>query len=239
MTLFAAQQKTVVMSDLVLVAEDEADIQELLEYNLRQEGFQTFSVKRGDQVIDSIKEKKPSLVLLDLMMPGMLGIDVCKQIRNDKEMMQLPLIIITARTGESDKVVGLELGADDYITKPFSPKEVMARVKALLRRSKQNFSGEKEVIEYGPVKLDVSGHKIFSSDKEIFLTFTEFKLLRELMSHVGKVLARHQLTDSIMGSDVTVTERAIDVHMTSLRKKLGVNSELIETVRGVGYRFRA
>ena len=225
------------MPELILIAEDERDIQELLEYNLKQEGFSTLAISRGDQVLEAVKRSKPALVLLDLMMPGMSGIEICKRLRGADSNSGPLIIMITAKGAESDKIVGLELGADDYITKPFSPKEVMARVKAVLRRARAS-NEEKEIIESQNVRLDLTSHKAFVQNNELVLTFTEFKLLRELLKNSGRVMTRNQLMDLIMGAGVSVTDRAIDVHMASLRKKMGESADLIETVRGVGYRFK-
>lgn len=221
----------------ILVAEDERDIQELLEYNLKQEGYESILVGRGDQVVEAVEKNAPSLVLLDLMLPGMSGIDICKKLRGNPKTRRIPMIMVTAKGAESDKIVGLEIGADDYITKPFSPKEVMARVKALLRRA-NSIPAKEDILSIGGVRVDSLAFRAFSGDQEMALTHTEFKLLRELMEHSGEAMTREELMEQIMGSEINITARAIDVHLASLRKKMGDLSNLIETVRGVGYRFR-
>ncbi len=226
------------MSQLVLICEDEVDIQEIIAYNLNNEGFETHAIGRGDQVVDAVNQYRPQLVLLDIMMPGMSGIDVCKKLRTQKETAAIPIIMLTAKGSETDKVVGLELGADDYMTKPFSPKELVARVKALLRRTSMDKNDVREVLECEDLKVDLTSHKATVKGTEVPLTFTEFRLLKELMAEKGRVLARDQLVDRVMGEGVSVTARAIDVHLASLRKKIAPYSDYIETVRGVGYRFR-
>lgn len=233
------------MVDLILICEDERDIQELLEYNLKLEGFSTCSVGRGDQILDTIYKVRPTLVLLDLMMPGMSGSEVCRSVRSDKIFCKLPIIMVTAKDTEMDRVIGLELGADDYITKPFSPKELVARVKAVLRRAHQLPSLESSILESGEVKVDLKEHKAFVKEEEVQLTLTEFKILKELLAFPGQVITRSRLGDSVsgglgrdMGGSTYDSSRTIDVHLVALRKKMGYAGELIETVRGVGYRFR-
>jgi len=226
------------MSPLILVCEDELDIQEIISYNLKNEGYQTLAIGRGDLILRAVDEHKPQLVLLDIMMPGISGIEVCKRLRAQKDTAHIPIIMLTAKGSETDKVVGLELGADDYMTKPFSPKELVARVKAVLRRTASDKADTREVLECDDLKVDLTSHKATVKGEEVGLTFTEFRLLKELMAEKGKVLAREQLVDRVMGEGVSVTARAIDVHLASLRKKIAPYSDYIETVRGVGYRFR-
>jgi DNA-binding response OmpR family regulator len=226
------------MTDLILIGEDERDIQELLEYNLRQDGFFTQCVGRGDLILPEIRKSKPALLLLDLMMPGLSGTEVCRQIRADKSIAQLPIIMVTAKDTEADRIVGLELGADDYITKPFSPQEVVARVKAVLRRSQLSPLVEASVLKSGEVKIDLKEHKVFLRESELQLTLTEFKILRELLARPGQVITRGKLGD-VMGVSSEGTSRTIDVHLVALRKKMADAGDMIETVRGVGYRFRS
>lgn len=221
----------------VLVAEDDRDIQELIVYNLTQEGFKVTALNRGDQVLEAIKIKRPDLLLLDVMLPGMTGIEICKALRGNEQTRNLPIIMVTAKGSETDKIVGLELGADDYITKPFSPKELVARTKAVLRRWQPSGLSDKTLINR-KLKIDVSAHRVTLENKEITLTLTEFNLLKELVTASGKVLSRNLLMEKAIGSDVSVTDRTIDVHMAALRKKLGSYGDYIETVRGVGYRFK-
>ena len=229
------------MTQYILVAEDNRDIQELIVYNLRQEGFEVATVSQGDQVLDSINKKVPDLLLLDLMLPRLTGTEVCKQIRMREDLRRLPIIMVTAKSTETDKVVGLELGADDYITKPFSPKELVARTKAVLRRSQLSGNvptGNNPLLKCGELELDVAKHRVSLSKIDLSLTLTEFNILRELMGALGQVMSRNDLMVRAIGNDVSVTDRTIDVHMAALRKKLGNYGEFIETVRGVGYRFK-
>jgi two-component system alkaline phosphatase synthesis response regulator PhoP len=225
----------------ILVAEDDRDIQELIIYNLKLEGFRVKGISRGDQIIESVKNDRPALLFLDVMLPGKNGIEVCKALRMAEETRNLPIIMVTAKGSETDKVVGLELGADDYVTKPFSPKELVARAKAVLRRAANH--GKIEVNGTGLLKVrdlqvDLKGHRVTLKSEEVFLTLTEFNLLKVLISETGKVMTRNDLMIKAIGSDVSVTDRTIDVHLAALRKKLGTYGDLIETVRGVGYRFK-
>jgi DNA-binding response OmpR family regulator len=233
---------------LVLVAEDEQDIQELIDYNLRREGFKTILLARGDGVFEAAIQRKPQLILLDLMLPGLSGAEVCKKLRASSETTRIPIIMVTAKSSEADKISGLDLGADDYVAKPFSIRELLARVRAVLRRADVRERADRstatavaqgqKVLEAEGIRLDVEGHEVFCRGEPVSLTFTEFKLLRYLMQERGKAMSRQQLVGLIMGVGVSVTARAIDVHMASLRKKMTPVAELIETVRGVGYRFK-
>ncbi len=223
--------------DLILIAEDDLDIQEILQYNLSQEGFETLTVSQGDQVFENVKKNKPSLIILDLMLPKESGLEICKKLRANESTRQIPVIILTAKSSETDKIVGLELGADDYVTKPFSPKEMVARVKAALRRTKIA-AAPKEVLQKDRLTVDLKSYRVQVEGTDVGLTLTEYKLLKELMKSTGKVLSRQELVGILMGPDVSVTDRTIDVHLASLRKKIGPYSDHIETVRGVGYRFR-
>jgi two-component system phosphate regulon response regulator PhoB len=226
------------MADVILVVEDEVDIRELLEYNLKQEGFVPVGIERGDEVWDAVRRHKPALVLLDLMIPGVSGVDVCRELRSQESTRELPIIMITAKGSETDKVEGFGVGADDYVAKPFSPKELMARIRAVLRRTKGGEDAGGEILRQGDIRIDVTSHRAFSGRNELGLTLTEFKLLKELVSNAGKVLSRNDLMNLVMGNDVIVIDRTIDVHMASLRKKLGRRSDMIQTVRGVGYRLK-
>jgi len=226
------------MAELVLIVEDEEDIRDLIEYNLKREGFETCAISRGDQALDVIEEKRPGLVLLDLMVPGLNGIEICKRIRLNPKHKNLPIIMVTARGTESDIVIGLELGADDYIPKPFSPKELVARCKAVLRRQMSSSQPPQEVYINGELKIDLLGHRAMLEGKKLPLTLTEFKLLKELLINAGQVMTRSRLLVLVVGSDVNVMDRTVDVHMASLRKKMGNYGSMIETERGVGYRFR-
>lgn len=228
------------MANYILVAEDNRDIQDLICYNLRQEGFEVSAVSQGDQVLDSINKRRPDLLLLDLMLPKLTGTEVCKRLRQNDATRTLPIIMVTAKGTETDKVVGLELGADDYITKPFSPKELVARAKAVLRRAQSGPAPTNAApLKYDDLELDTSKHKVMIAKQDVSLTLTEFNILRELMTAGGQVLSRNDLMGRAIGNDVSVTDRTIDVHMAALRKKLLHYGDHIETVRGVGYRFKS
>jgi two-component system phosphate regulon response regulator PhoB len=224
------------MADRVLVVDDEPDLLELVRFHLTQAGFEVETVRDGRQGLEAIRRRRPSLVVLDWMLPDLSGTEVCRQVRSDPALRDLPILLLTAKAEEVDRVVGFELGADDYVTKPFSPRELALRVQAILRRS----SGEQvpsEVLERGPISLDTERHRCTVDTVEVTLTAKEFRLLEALMSRPGRVLSRQRLLDEVWGSDITVTERTIDTHLKRLREKLGVAGDQIETVRGVGYRF--
>lgn len=221
----------------ILVIDDEKDLVELLRYNLEKEGFTVRSAHDGEAGLSAAKKDLPDLILVDLMLPGIDGLDVCRALRSDSRTSRIPLIMLTAKSAESDRVLGLELGADDYITKPFSPRELVARIKAVLRRTAASRTAP-EIIQRGKLTIDTAKRVVMCGQAPVALTATEFRLLQFLASHSGRVFSRAQLIDSAMGRDVTVEERTIDVHITGLRKKLGNCGEWIETVRGFGYRFR-
>ena len=185
-----------------------------------------------------IRRHRPDLVVLDLMMPGMDGLQVCQQLRADQRTGRMPVIMLTAKATEADRIVGLELGADDYITKPFSPREVVARVKAVLRRSVAQQEAP-EVIRNGELLIDLNGHEVTYRGQRVSLTATEFRILQFLAGRPGRVFSRDEIIDAALGSDAAVFDRTIDVHITAIRKKLGTGGERIETVRGFGYKFRA
>ena len=205
----------------IVVIEDEPDIVEVVSYNPKREGYNVMSVDRGDEGINLIRNQSPSLVILDLMLPGMDGLSVCQQLKSDPLVRDIPVIIISAKGEESDIVIGLELGADDYLTKPFSPRELLARVKAVLRRSpvKKNQSRERIVIQN--LVIDVSRHEVRVNNEVINLTATEFKILHQLASQPGRAFTREQLLNRVVGMGVVVVDRNIDVHIRSVRKKLG------------------
>lgn len=223
----------------ILVVDDEADIRELLKYNLELEGFSVELVADGDGALKALKSHEVDLILLDLMLPGTPGLEICKHLKRDPRMESIPIIMITAKSSETDVIVGLELGADDYITKPFSPKEVVARVKAIFRRV-----DEKKTIEapsefrFADLIMDLSRYEVRADGKEVKLTSTEFKILQCLLSRVGHVFTRDELIDFALGKDISVVDRTIDVHITNLRKKIGSYGACIESIRAVGYRFR-
>jgi two-component system phosphate regulon response regulator PhoB len=224
------------MGQRILVVDDEPDLLELVRVNLRQAGFDVDIAETGRQALDRLRRSRPDLVILDLMLPDLSGTDVCRHVRSDPSLGDVPIIMLTARGEEVDRVVGLELGADDYVTKPFSPRELTLRVRAVLRRRQSTASGA-AVLERGALRLDPVRHRCFVEDSEVELTAKEFALLQGLMLRPGRVMTREQLLDEVWGTDIAVTTRTIDTHLKRLREKLGPASALIETVRGVGYRF--
>ncbi len=222
----------------ILVVEDEEDIQELIRYNLAKEGFQVEIVASGEDALARASASLPNLVLLDLMLPGLDGLEVCKNLKNNPKSAHVPIVMLTAKSEESDIVLGLELGADDYITKPFSPKVLIARVRASLRRKRQEAPPETAVLRLGELVIDPGKHSVTVKGEEIDLTATEFGVLHFLARKPGWVFTRQQIVDNVKGEDYAVTDRSVDVQMVGLRRKLGACGEYIETIRGVGYRFR-
>ena len=222
----------------ILVIEDEPDIRRNLEYNLGREGFNTSSVGSLDEAGKKLKSKKFDLILLDLMLPDGSGLDLCKKIKSNSETEATPIIILTAKDDEVDKVVGFELGADDYVTKPFSVRELILRVKAILKRSDTK---TKEVVEverqFGDLKIDVDSHEVHVDSQLIELTALEFRLLKELVDKRGRVQSRDQLLSEVWGYNAEVTTRTVDTHIKRLREKLGSMGKYVQTIRGVGYKF--
>jgi phosphate regulon transcriptional regulator PhoB len=221
----------------ILVIDDEADLIELVRYNLEQEGFEVGSALDGESGLKIAIHEIPDLVLIDLMLPGMDGLEVCRSLRADKRTSSIPVIMLTAKSAESDRIVGLELGADDYVIKPFSPRELAARVKAVLRRSLPPRS-QSQVIHRSGLSIDTIRREVSLNGNPIELTATEFRLLQFFAEHPGRVFSRSELIDAVLGREVSVVDRTIDVHITGLRKKLAGFGTWIETVRGFGYRFR-
>ena len=226
------------MSVKILVIEDEPDIRRNLEYNLGREGFKASSVGSLDEANEKLKSKKFDLILLDLMLPDGSGLDLCKKIKSNSETEATPIIILTAKDDEVDKVVGFELGADDYVTKPFSVRELILRVKAILKRSDTK---TKEVVEverqFGDLKIDVDSHEVHVDSQLIELTALEFRLLKELVDKRGRVQSRDQLLSEVWGYNAEVTTRTVDTHIKRLREKLGSMGKYVQTIRGVGYKF--
>lgn len=223
----------------ILLIEDEPDITEVLQYNLEKEGFEVEFAPRGDAGLEAIRKHNPDLLLLDLMLPGVDGLELTRILKRDPQTRHLPIVMLTAKSEELDRIVGLELGADDYIPKPFSPREVVLRVKAVLRRHQQKENGEAgERLESGAVTLDIAGHQLFVRGKEIPLTATEFRLLRLLLERAGRVQTRGQLLTDVWGYAEDIDSRTVDTHIRRLRRKLGPEADRIETVIGVGYRLR-
>jgi two-component system, OmpR family, alkaline phosphatase synthesis response regulator PhoP len=222
---------------IVLVIDDEEDLIELVRYNLEMEGFGVIGALDGESGFAQAVAQKPDVILVDLMLPGVDGLEVCRMLRADSGTSGIPIIILTAKASEADRVVGLELGADDYITKPFSPRELIARIKALLRRS-AGFRPQPSILRHGSLSIDPASHEVRCSNKAVDLTATEYRLLQFLASHPGFVYSRSSIIDGALGRDISVLERTIDVHIMSLRKKLGKCGDWIETIRGFGYKFR-
>lgn len=218
----------------VLVVDDEADLVELLSYNLRQAGYEPVGARNGLEALQAAARHKPHLIVLDLMMPEMSGIEVARRLRSDPKLVKTPIIMLTARAGEQDQVAGLSVGADDYVTKPFSPKVLLARIEAVLRRASDSTSPVKLTI--GPVVMDLDTHEVSVDEQPVTLTPTEFRLLAALIQAKGRVLTRDQMIARGMGPGITVTGRAIDVHIAAVRRKLGEHENIVQTVRGVGYR---
>ncbi|OGV34771.1 MAG: DNA-binding response regulator [Lentisphaerae bacterium GWF2_45_14] len=221
----------------ILVVEDEEDIQELISYNLNREGYSTICVGTGEEGLEKIRQIMPDLVLLDLMLPGLDGLRVCKILKNDSKTAHIPIIMVTAKGEEADIVAGLEMGAEDYIPKPFSTKVLVARVRSALRRGEPQEDTEK-VIKRKDLVINPGRHEVLLRGSPLTLTFSEFEILRLLAKRPGWVYTRNQIVNDVKGDDYPVTERAIDVQIVGLRKKMGKCCDYIETIRGVGYRFR-
>jgi two-component system phosphate regulon response regulator PhoB len=222
----------------ILVVEDEQAISEVLEYNLAKEGYEVEVEFRGDTALDTIRSRPPDLILLDLMLPGLDGLEVCRMIKRDQHTASIPLVVLTAKSEEVDRIVGLELGADDYITKPFSPREVVLRIKAVLRRSEGVEKEPTDLLIIGGLQLDVPGHRLLLADHEVALTATEFRLLRILMERCNRVQTREKLLTDVWQYSEDVDSRTVDTHIRRLRRKLGPEATRIDTVIGVGYRMR-
>lgn len=221
----------------LLVVEDEKDLLEVLRFSLSREGFSVRTAENGEDAIRFVREKRPDLVVLDLMLPTIDGLSVCRALRATESTRDLPVVMLTAKGEESDIVRGLEAGADDYVTKPFSPKVLLARINAVLRRAAASGAGGGGAVEAGGVRLDPERHEVIADGQSVDLTATEFSLLKLLMSRPGRVYTRQQIIDSIHDGFAAVTDRSVDVQVVSLRRKLGGVGEKIQTVRGVGYRF--
>jgi len=225
----------------ILVVEDEPDIRKLVRYHLAQERYNVVEAEDGEQALKLIQREQPNLVVLDLMLPGLSGQEICRILRSKPDTAALPILMLTAKAGEADKVLGLETGADDYITKPFSPREMVARVKAILRRAElRTLAESKESYRNGPLRIDFATYEVLIADKTVRLTLKEFDLLRFLVQNPNRVLTRDQLLDRVWGGETFVTPRTVDVHIRRLRKAVEKNDrkpKWILTVRGVGYKF--
>ena len=221
----------------ILVVDDEADIVELVRYNLAQEGFEVICASSGEAALEMVSKEKPSLVVLDLMLVGISGLKVCKRIKGDPATKAVQVVMLTAKGEDSDIVTGIEAGADDYVTKPFSPKVLIARVKLALRKAASQKEKGKH-IEADEIVIDTERFEVLVEGKPVEMTFTEFNVLLALARHRGRVFSRYDIIDAVRGDDYIATERAIDVQITAIRKKIAPFGKYIETVRGVGYRFR-
>ncbi len=221
----------------VLVIDDERDVIELVRYNLEKNGFEVIAARDGKSGVAAAKASPPDIVLLDLMMPEMDGLEVCRTLRAEPKTKRVPVIMLTAKAAEADRVVGLEMGADDYIVKPFSPREMVARVKAVLRRATLA-ADNAEMLRVGDLCMDVARHEVTFKTKPVELTATEFRVLMYLASRPGRVASRSDIIDGALERDAAITDRTVDVHVTALRRKLGKGGDLIETVRGFGYKLR-
>ena len=224
------------MTNKVFIVEDEPDLRDTLEYNFENEGFQVESFANGESFIDFIEKKKPNLVVLDLMLPGLSGLDVCRELRSKDKYDDISVIMLTAKSEEIDRIVGFELGADDYVTKPFSVRELILRVKVLLKKRADN-SFNQQTLEFGPLSMDLGAHDVSINGESILLTALEFKLLKHLLKRKGRVQTRDQLLGDVWGYSSEVTTRTVDTHIKRLREKLGKTGDFIQTIRGVGYRF--
>ena len=224
------------MSQKIYIVEDEPDIRETLKYNFSNEGFEVFTAPDGEEALSNIKKVLPDVLILDLMLPGLSGLDVCKSIRADDDIRDISIIMLTAKGEEIDRVIGFELGADDYVTKPFSVRELILRVKVLLKKQRESLV-ENKLVTFGPIRIDLDAHELKINDKEIVLTALEFKLLQHLVKRKGRVQTREQLLGDVWGYSAEVTTRTVDTHIKRLREKLGNRSDYIQTIRGVGYRF--
>jgi DNA-binding response OmpR family regulator len=226
------------MSEKILVVEDEPDILDLVSYNLKQAGFDVVPVETGEEALDVAARESLALVVLDLMLPGIDGLEVCRLLKQRAESKGVPVLMLTARTEEVDRIVGLELGADDYLVKPFSPRELVLRIRAILRRAHSGEVEEDERIQAGPLQIDPIGHRVQVAGEYVELTATEFRLLLTLAQRRGRVQSREELLNVVWGYEYSGYRRTVDTHVRRLREKIGEAAEMVETVRGVGYRFR-
>ena len=227
------------MNEIIAVVDDEADLRELLRTSLAREGFRVREHSRGSAFLASLSREVPDAVILDVMLPDIDGMEVCRRLRTEPRGATLPVIMLTARAAEGDRVLGLEIGADDYVTKPFSPKELAARVRAVLRRSGRGATGGPAgaPVVVGGIAIDREAHTVFVADRRVDLTASEFRLLDLLAARAGQVFTREQILDGLWGDEKSVTDRSVDVHIRHLREKLGAEGARIANVRGVGYKL--
>ena len=233
------KKRALTKTERIVVIEDEDDILEVIAYNLKREGYEVVTSTSGEDGLDKIERNAPQLVILDLMLPEIDGIELCRKLKADPLTQAIPVIMVTAKGEESDVVLGLGVGADDYITKPFSPREMVARVRAVLRRSRGRAEADRrESVVRDGIVIDPQRHDVRVDGESVILTATEFRLLHFLATHPGRVFTRDHLLTRVIGEDAIVIDRNIDVHVRSIRKKLGAHRDVIETIRGVGYRFK-
>ena len=223
------------MTKKVFIVEDEPDLRDTLQYNFENEGFKVKSFPNGESFLETIKNDKPNLVILDLMLPGISGLDVCRDLRMNEVNENVAVVMLTAKSEEIDRIVGFEIGADDYVTKPFSVRELILRVKVLLKKRSDDI--DQNLLEFGPIAMNLDAHDVSVEGKNILLTALEFKLLKHLLKRKGRVQTRDQLLGDVWGYSSEVTTRTVDTHIKRLREKLGSTGDLIQTIRGVGYRF--
>ncbi len=224
--------------ETIVVVEDDASIRELLQHNLMREGYKVLLASDGRTGLSTAQTAHPDAVILDLMLPGLDGIEVCRELKRRPDTVRIPVLMLTAKSEESDIVTGLEVGAEDYVAKPFSVKVVIARLRALLRRQRVAPDDDARVVQVRDLVIDPGRHEVLAKGKPLDLTFTEFRLLHLLSRRPGRVFTREQIVDGVRGEDYAVTDRAVDVQIVGLRRKLGTRGDYIETVRGVGYRFQ-
>ena len=225
-------------NEKILVVDDEEDILELVRYNLAKEGYQVKCVTSGEDALKAASEETPDIVLLDLMLPGVHGLDVCRNLKSNESTMNIPIVMLTAKGEDADIVAGLELGADDYVTKPFSPRVLLARIRVVLRRKLETQPSEVSILKIHDFVINPGRHEALVKGLPVVLTATEFGILHFLARRPGWVFSRDQIISSVKGQDYAVTDRSVDVQIVGLRKKLGQAGSFIETVRGVGYRFK-
>ena len=223
------------MAKEIFIVEDEPDLRDTLQFNFENEGFIVKSFSNGESFLEATKSDKPNLVILDLMLPGISGLDVCRELRAKENHENIAVVMLTAKSEEIDRIVGFELGADDYVTKPFSVRELILRVKVLLKKRSDDI--DQNLLEFGPIAMNLDAHDVSVEGKNILLTALEFKLLKHLLKRKGRVQTRDQLLGDVWGYSSEVTTRTVDTHIKRLREKLGKPGELIQTIRGVGYRF--
>ena len=234
----AGEARGIMAREMILVVEDDEDIQELIRYNLAQAGYRVTVAGTGEDGLKAARAKTPDLILLDIMLPGMDGLEVCRILAAQDATRHIPVIMLTAKGEEADVVTGLQMGADDYITKPYSPRVLLARIKVVLRRQSRDADDAEQPLKAGEIHIHPGRREVRVKGKLVELTFTEFGILHFLARHPGWVYTREQIVDTVHGTDYPVTDRSIDVQMVNLRRKLGAAGDAIETVRGVGYRFK-